>query len=152
MGLDIRCPAPAWTAGEDDTEPVCGEAQHPTWYMNYHGFNALRIELWKAAGYKLVDATASWSRSAAPVPDIWQKDLPLAVYQGEWDRYPEDPLVVLVAHSDCDGYIKPDVAPHLAARLRELAPAMPEQLRPYADHLASLLDHCAEHRHIALFT
>lgn len=39
---------------------------------------------------------------------------------GEWDKVPEDPLLILLAHSDCEGKIKHEHAEILANRLEEL--------------------------------
>lgn len=41
--------------------------------------------------------------------------------QGEWSETPADPLLVLIAHSDCDGVINVPQQLPLAKRLRELA-------------------------------
>jgi hypothetical protein len=38
-------------------------------------------------------------------------------FLGKWETPPEDPLVVLVAHSDCEGEIPPDLCGPLADRL-----------------------------------
>jgi len=46
--------------------------------------------------------------------------------RGDWDRLPEDPLLVLLVHSDCDGHIAPREAAALAERLEELLPALPD--------------------------
>ncbi len=46
---------------------------------------------------------------------------------GEWDRMPEDPLVCLFVHSDCDGLLHPPQALAIAGRLQELLPRMQGQ-------------------------
>lgn len=46
-------------------------------------------------------------------------------YQGEWDSPPgDDPLLYLLAHSDCDGVIHPAQGIHIAARLEQLLPRL----------------------------
>ena len=51
-------------------------------------------------------------------------------YMGQWDRIPEDPLIILLAHSDCDGEILPEHAGLLADRLEHLLPRLPEDEGP----------------------
>lgn len=43
---------------------------------------------------------------------------------GEWDSMPHDPLIILIAHSDCEGVIHPTQAELLANRLEELLPLL----------------------------
>ena len=43
---------------------------------------------------------------------------------GEWDKTPDDPLLVLIAHSDCEGVIHPEQAIPLANRIEELMPLL----------------------------
>jgi hypothetical protein len=45
---------------------------------------------------------------------------------GEWDATPADPLMILFAHSDCDGVIHPEQATPLANRLEEMLPLLPD--------------------------
>lgn len=49
-----------------------------------------------------------------------------------WDLLGYDPLVVLLSHSDCDGYIRPTDCARLADRLEELLPLLPEDEGPHA--------------------
>jgi hypothetical protein len=42
--------------------------------------------------------------------------------EGEWERLPEDPLILLIAHSDCSGSLPVDGLLPLAERLEGLAP------------------------------
>lgn len=57
---------------------------------------------------------------------------------GKWDETPEDPLIVLFAHSDCDGSIHPKQASPLATALEALLPALAEVERqqPSMGHIA----------------
>lgn len=41
---------------------------------------------------------------------------------GEWAETPDDPLIVLLVHSDCEGEIHPEQAGPLADRLEALLP------------------------------
>jgi hypothetical protein len=49
---------------------------------------------------------------------------------GEWARTPDDPLIVLIAHSDCEGLIHPSQALPLADRLAGLLPLLPSDQAP----------------------
>lgn len=96
------------------------DTSHGCWHGAYSAFSRFRQLLAEAAGYDIVQdkhyryADLQWDQ-------FTEENL-----QGEWDRYPEDPLIVLLAHSDCDGYIDPDIAPHLADRIEDLIPELPD--------------------------
>jgi hypothetical protein len=49
---------------------------------------------------------------------------------GKWEETPDDPLLVLIAHSDCEGTIYPEQAGPLADRLEELLPRLPDEEAP----------------------
>jgi hypothetical protein len=44
--------------------------------------------------------------------------------QGEWQKLPEDPLLILLVHSDCDGRIKAEHCAPLADALEPLVPKL----------------------------
>jgi len=47
---------------------------------------------------------------------------------GEWVTAPSDPLIVLIAHQDCEGVIHPQHAEPLADRLEALLPKIPQSV------------------------
>jgi hypothetical protein len=53
--------------------------------------------------------------------------IPERCLEGDWDGVepPKDPLIYLIAHSDCDGVIRPAQAALLADRIAELIPLLP---------------------------
>lgn len=85
----------------------------------YSSFNRWRNELAKAAGYKI---------DASGYIDLdWEK-YPDETVEGIWKENPEDPLIILFVHSDCDYRIFPAQLEVLVPRLEELLLKL-----PYAD-------------------
>ena len=103
------------------------DTSHGCWHGPYGAFARWRTELARAAGYKMREPTPEdWSRYVLPWHMFEDKN-----YLGEWDSPPgDDPLLFLLAHSDCDGEIHPEHGVHIAARLEQLLPLLEE---PYSD-------------------
>ena len=99
------------------------DTSHDCWHGAYGAFYRWRSELGRAAGFRM--ATDA-DRPSREYPDLQWDRFPEENYSGEWAVTPEDPLIVLLVHSDCDGVIHPEQAAPLAARLRQLAPLMSE--------------------------
>jgi hypothetical protein len=101
------------------------DTTHNAWHGAYSAFSRWRDGLARAAGYEVKRVTYDdgWSADEAQInwDQIVQKN-----FDGEWDETPADPLVVLIAHSDCDGVIHPEQAKPLADRLEELLPKLPD--------------------------
>ena len=96
------------------------DTTHGCWHGAYSAFTRWRNTIALAAGYKLVklDPQNPWYEC----PDInWDAVTEENLY-GVWERVPEDPLILLIAHSDCDGEIRVRDAGPLADRLEELLP------------------------------
>lgn len=141
MGLDFAC-----EHNDDWTEPVCGDEPYPRAHWSYGGFAAFRRRLATAAGWPV----PAGSRLPA---DLQWEAYDDKNFQGDWDRYPEDPLLVLIVHSDCDGVIHPDIAEAVAHRLRGLVAGWDDSHdRQHALLLADHLDHSAKHHHDLVFT
>jgi hypothetical protein len=103
------------------------DTSHDCWSGAYSAFSRWRDELARAAGYTFrtyPEDPMPWRKYVAEIN--WDA-LEYKNYQGEWDRIPEDPLILLLAHSDCDGEIKPEHALLLADRLEQLLPALPDE-------------------------
>lgn len=98
------------------------DTTHDAWHGAYSAFSRWRDKLWEVAGYDFSpDPESSWRQFPKLNWDaITEKNL-----QGEWESTPEDPLIVLIAHSDCDGSIYPEQAEPLADRLEQLLPLLP---------------------------
>lgn len=117
MGVSV-CSSKVEDDGDYDYEyAIC-------WQGPYSAFTRWRHALCRAAGWHLEEHavdfyTYLWPREVnadALTPDN---------YQGKWDRLPEDALILLVAHSDCDGELPPEALEPLAQRLEGLVPLLP---------------------------
>ena len=69
----------------------------------------------EAAGYQLEEL---WVES---------QKYPAKVFDGEWDEVPEDPIEILLNHSDYGGIIKHEHCEILADRLEELLPKLEDE-------------------------
>lgn len=96
------------------------DVTHDCWQGAYSAFSRFREEVALAAGYKIVEdgiyryTDIDWSV-------ITDENL-----QGEWETPPDDPLLVLLIHSDCDGKIPVAYCEHLATRLEQIIPNLRE--------------------------
>lgn len=99
------------------------DVSHEAWHGAYGAFTRWRHMLAEAAGY------AVWEVSESTVMIDWGHVTP-ANLQGIWAKTPSDPLILLIAHSDCDGALSPEHAGLLAGRLEELLPLLPTEVQP----------------------
>jgi|SRR3989304_2461194 len=111
------------------------DTTHDCWHGAYSAFNRWRNKLALSAGYMLY-------KHGAGGPGI---DADLLIYEsalidwglvrakeleGDWDAIPvridgtPDPLLLLLAHYDCEGYLKVEHLEPLALRLQELLPSL----------------------------
>lgn len=94
------------------------DVSHDAWSGPYSAFMSWRIALQKAAGWHPIEDYNEWYGVDTHVIN-WDAVTDENI-GGEWEAVPEDPLIVLIAHSDCDGTIPvPALAP-LADRLEGL--------------------------------
>jgi hypothetical protein len=99
------------------------DTTHGCWHGAYSGFNRWRESLAKVAGYTV--QTITWD-DGTKLPAVLVDYGHLNIHaEGEWDKTPDDPLLILIVHSDCDGVIHPKQAKPLADRLEELLPLLP---------------------------
>lgn len=112
------------------------DASHDAWHGAYSAFSRWRDTLARAAGYEVCrlveheDLPGKYGRETVLIDwgHIVEKN-----YYGEWDHIPcsssgPDPLLLLIAHSDCEGMLEPEHCALLADRLAELLPSIPEEL------------------------
>lgn len=97
------------------------DISHDCWSASYSAFSRWRTELTKAAGYKTRP-----SDYGSEILDIDWNRFEDKNLQGEWDSMPDDPLMILIIHSDCDGIIPAQYTNHLANRLTQLLPNLRE--------------------------
>lgn len=116
------------------------DLSHGDFYFGYSRFSLWRNDVAELAGYLLEEII---TRGGFPVrlPALDWDSFTLDNALGEWETTPDDPLVVLLIHSDCEGVIHPAQAAPLADRLGELlskAPASTEGHSPADRRIASL--------------
>lgn len=121
------------------------DVTHDCWHGAYSAFGRWRAKLAELGGYEL-DA---WQLRHPHGAELWEKpewrhlvkepppektrglifwdNITTDNLQGDWEMMPEDPLIILLAHSDCDGKITADHAGPLAVRLEKLIPLMGEE-------------------------
>ena len=99
---------------------------HGCWHGPYSAFTRWRNNLAKVAGYnvKMVqeEDKTLWPTVMLDWGHITEDNL-----MGTWDKTPDDPLLILLAHSDCDGDIFPENAVALAGCLEKLLPFLKEE-------------------------
>ncbi len=105
------------------------DTTHNCWHGAYSAFTRFRNRLALAAGYEVLDVKYP-DGSIMPTTLIDWGHLSDETLQGQWERTPDDPLLVLIAHSDCDGVIHPEQAGPLADRMEELLPLLPVEPAP----------------------
>src|SRR5699024_4550241 len=119
--------------------PRRGQPRPP--HHNHHegeltmGLHAYTEETRTEAWYGAYSAFGRWQDTLAAAAEV-QIDWGHITNDnlvGKWEATPSDPLVVLIAHSDCDGEIHPDQAGPLADRLEDLLPQLPS--RPDSGHI-----------------
>lgn len=101
------------------------DTSHGAWHGAYSAFTRWRHAVAEAAGY-LVRKVDWGDRGMLPMDTVlidWGH-VPEGALYGKWAETPADPLLVLIAHSDCEGEILPAQAGPLADRLEELLPKL----------------------------
>lgn len=95
------------------------DVDYDCWNGPYSAFRRFRNDLARAAGHEInADDKDYWKPEWDALPNVMDKIM------GEWDEPPDDPLLVLLIHSDCDGVIKAEHVAPLRARLEELIPIL----------------------------
>lgn len=99
------------------------DTSHDCWHGAYSAFRRFRNAIAEAAGYPMErDGQSGLPDYVLPWDELADEN-----YMGDWDRVPgDDPLIVFLAHSDCDGVIHPEHGAHIAKRLREIAAKLPD--------------------------
>lgn len=104
------------------------DTTHDAWHGAYSAFSRFRDKLAEAAGYTghtNEHGQVMWDIDWGCIERTIGHDL-----LGRWPKMPvrpdgtEDPLLVLLAHSDCEGEIQPEFCAPLADRLEELLPLL----------------------------
>lgn len=96
------------------------DTTHDAWHGAYSAFKRWRDEIAKAAGYAFL------KQDYYEVAAIDWGHIPERALMGDWTGLdaPRDPLLYLIAHSDCEGEIRPEQAAPLADALEALLPKL----------------------------
>lgn len=115
------------------------DVSHGCWAGSCSAFCRWRQAIALAAGYLVMPVKYDDGILADTIMIDWGH-LPGGALQGEWDETPCDPLLVIIAHSDCGGVIHVSQAGPLADRLEELLPTLKilDDKEPQGGHLARL--------------
>lgn len=100
------------------------DISYDCWHGAYSAFSRWRNELAKAAGYAIADIKWEDGTTTQTILVDWGH-LQDKLF-GDWKKTPDDPLLVLIAHSDCEGKIKPAQCKPLADRIEKLLPLLPK--------------------------
>lgn len=93
------------------------DVSHDCFSGAYSSFTRWRNELTKAAGLKTVPTPYGFEALDIDWERFTEDNL-----EGIWENPPDDPLLILLIHSDCDGIIPHEYCEHLANRLEQLLP------------------------------
>ena len=104
------------------------DVSHDCWHGAYSAFLRWRHKLAEVAGYEIatIRYDDGWPSEMETIMLDWGHLGTEEHLMGKWDKTPDDPLLVLLVHSDCDGYIYPEQMEPLARRLEELLPLLPK--------------------------
>lgn len=115
------------------------DTSHDCWHGAYSAFTRWRQKLAEAAGYTLHHDVMAGYGTDAPVaisrmsPDMDWGNIQETIGDdlfGKWPAIPvrpdgtPDPLIILLAHSDCEGELQTEFVGALADRLEELLPLL----------------------------
>lgn len=97
------------------------DVSHDCWHGAYSAFARWRNELARVAGYEMGEIEYDGGFKAEGPLVVLHERWTAENFQGDWpDGPPEDPLLLLIVHSDCDGHLAPEHAEFLAMRLEQL--------------------------------
>ena len=121
------------------------DTSHDCWHGSYGSFGAWRRSLAVAAGYGLRKVESGILAGCDQV-DLDYESYEWCNYMGMWQEEPQDALLVLLIHSDCDGYLFPNQYGKLAMRLTQLLPKLTDDWHRKATErfIAGLGSACSE--------
>lgn len=102
------------------------DVSHECWRGAYSAFARWRDKLEEVAGYEsaMIQDENGFMNKTVLIDwgHITEDNL-----QGHWKESPKDPLMILIAHSDCSGIIKTNDCLALMKRLKELINKLPDE-------------------------
>ena len=113
------------------------DTSHECWHGSYSSFSRWRDKLAEAAGYTFHPLPGDRGMpSSVVLVDLDWGGIEAIIGRhllGKWPRMPvrpdgtADPLIVLLAHSDCEGEIQAEFCAPLANRLEALLPLLGDE-------------------------
>lgn len=103
------------------------DTTHDCWHGPYSAFSRWRNGLAEVAGYEIFPIVYDDLIKRDTIMIDWGH-IPEGALMGDWKRTPDDPLLVLIAHSDCEGVIHPEQAAPLAERLEGLMDQLSKEI------------------------
>ena len=97
------------------------DTTHDCWHGPYGAFSRWRNAIAEAAGYEV----GPTDHGTQYLLDWDQYEW--CNFQGMWQEQPSDALLVLLVHSDCDGYLFPEHLSGVAQRLEEVLPKLSDE-------------------------
>jgi len=101
------------------------------WHGSYSGFSEWRNGLAEIAGYRLESYEAEigegFTHMFKRIAGLPWEQYEEKNYLGKWDKYPNDPLLILMVHSDHEGELPVDRLLPLAKRLEGLLDGFSEK-------------------------
>lgn len=110
------------------------DTTHDCWHGAYSAFSRWREKLAEVAGYQVWSVAAEHGGTRPLIMLDWG-GIHATIGQdlfGKWPNIPTradgtpDPLIILFAHSDCEGELQPEFLTPLADRLAEVIPLLPD--------------------------
>ena len=101
------------------------DCSHDCWHGAYTAFNRWRMKIAELAGIPLPLMEGYYGHHRvrdSDVPELCRPFLPIS-----WEVLQEDPIHILLDHSDCEGRITWSDCGRLADRLEEFVLGMPEE-------------------------
>ena len=96
------------------------DTSHDCFHGAYSSFARWRHMIAEVAGYVIWKVEMDFGLQDTIMLD-WGHTSELN-FMGEWEKSPDDPLLVLFCHSDCEGVIAPEEGKLLADALENLLP------------------------------
>jgi hypothetical protein len=123
-----------------------GIAGNSKCHWSYSGFSAWRNRLAVLGGFELIDVKNEYGTFTQA--NIDHSKYEECNYFGKWKKNPEDALIILFAHSDCEGVIKLRQMKFLLPRIKEIYAKMclPENMerdawfRPNTEYFIETLE------------
>ena len=103
------------------------DTSHDCWHGAYSAFFRWRHKIAEVAGYCIWNVNYDAGIHRDTIMMEWHRYDQETHLMGEWEETPHDPLIVLFAHSDCEGLIHPAQGGPLADALEKLLPKLEEE-------------------------